>query len=136
MKKFVVLMVLLALVFGLTAVGFAEDKPVFYWISHGTPNDPIWVHAINGANQAAEALDVEVKTSFHQNDIASQKEAFQSAIASGADGIASSSPQPGALKEEIEQAKSEGIPVVLLNADDPDTARDAFVGASLFQAGQ
>ena len=113
----------------------APKKLVFYWISHGSAGYPIWVYAINGANAAAKSLGVTVKTSFHNNDVASQKEAFSAAIAAKADGIATSSPQDGALKDEVALAKSQGIPVVFFNTDDPSTQRDAFVGANLFQAG-
>ena len=115
--------------------GAAPKKLTFYWISHGSAGYPIWVYAINGANAAAQALGVNVRTSFHNNDVASQKEAFSAAIAAKADGIATSSPQDGALKDEVALAKSKGIPVVFLNTDDPSTGRDAFVGANLFQAG-
>jgi simple sugar transport system substrate-binding protein len=127
---------ILALALSLAVVaGAAPKKLTFYWISHGSAGYPIWVYAINGANAAAQALGVNVKTSFHNNDVASQKEAFSAAIAANADGIATSSPQDGALKEEVALAKSKGIPVVFFNTDDPTTGRLAFVGANLFQAG-
>ncbi|MFZ4615504.1 MAG: substrate-binding domain-containing protein [Rectinemataceae bacterium] len=113
----------------------ADKKLVFYWISHGSAGYPIWVYAINGANAAGKALNVTVKTSFHNNDVASEKEAFQAAIAAKADGIAVSSPQDGAFKNEVALAKSKGIPVVFFNTDDPATGRDAYVGANVFQVG-
>jgi simple sugar transport system substrate-binding protein len=133
MKRIIgVLVMLLSLAVIATA---APKKLTFYWISHGSAGYPIWVYAINGANAAAQALGVSVKTSFHNNDVASQKEAFMAAIAAKADGIATSSPQDGALKEEVALAKSKGIPVVFFNTDDPTTGRDAFVGANLYSAG-
>jgi simple sugar transport system substrate-binding protein len=103
------------------AASFARDaaKPVFYWISHGAAGDPIWVLAVNGANAAAKDLGVTVRTSFHNNDVASQVEAINGAIAAGAKGIATTSPQPG-----------------VLNSDDPATARIAYVGADLTAAGK
>lgn len=112
-----------------------EPKYTFYWISHGSEGDPIWIFAINGANKAAEDLNVEVKTSFHHNDIATHKEAFAAAVAAGADGIATSSPEAGVLTEEMALAKEAGIPVVFFNTDDPETGRNAYVGANVFQAG-
>jgi len=115
--------------------GAAPKKLTFFWISHGSAGYPIWVYAINGANAAGAALGVSVKTSFHNNDVASHKEAFMAAIAANADGIATSSPQDGALKEEVALAKSKGIPVVFFNTDDPKTGRDAYVGADVFQVG-
>ena len=117
------------------AIG-ADDKPTFYWISHGSSGDPIWIFALRGAKQAAKDLDVNLKTSFHQNDISTHQEAFKSAIAAGADGIASSSPDQGVLKDEVAMAKERGIPVVFFNADDPTTKRDAYVGADNVEVGK
>lgn len=130
------ILAILALAMSLTVVaGAAPKKLTFYWISHGSAGYPIWVYAINGANAAGQALGVSVKTSFHNNDVASHKEAFSAAIAAKADGIATSSPQDGALKEEVALARSKGIPVVFFNTDDPKTGRDAYVGADVFQVG-
>lgn len=117
------------------AIG-ADDKPTFYWISHGSSGDPIWIFALRGAKQAAKDLNVNLKTSFHQNDISTHQEAFKSAIAAGADGIASSSPDQGVLKDEVAMAKERGIPVVFFNADDPTTKRDAYVGADNVEVGK
>ena len=113
----------------------AEEQLTFYWISHGSEGDPIWVFAINGANEAAEALNVKVNTSFHHDDLASQKEAFSAAIAAGADGIASTSNGIGVLRDEVKLAKEKGIPVVFFNTDDPTAGRDAYIGADLYQVG-
>jgi simple sugar transport system substrate-binding protein len=114
-----------------------SGKPLnFYWISHGSEGDPIWIYAVNGANAAAKALGVNVKTSFHHGDIASQKEAFMAAIAANADGIAVSSPQAGVLNDEVKLAKEKGIPVIFLNTDDAQTGRNAYVGADLGVVGR
>jgi simple sugar transport system substrate-binding protein len=113
-----------------------EKQLTFYWISHGSEGDPIWIFALSGANEAAKALNVTLKASFHHNDIATQKEAFQAAIAAGADGIATSSPQVGVLNDEVKLAHSKGIPVVFFNTDDPGTGRDAYVGADNTQVGR
>ncbi len=129
----VALVVLAGLSFG--GIAHAADRMTFYWISHGGETDQIWIHALNGARAAGEALGVDVKTSFHRSDLASQLEAIKAAIAAKADGIATTSPTPGALKPVIELARSKGIPVVIFNSDDPASGRAAFVGANLYQAG-
>jgi simple sugar transport system substrate-binding protein len=120
------------------AASFAQGaaKPVFYWISHGAAGDQIWVLAVNGANAAAKDLDVTVRASFHNNDVASQVDAINAAIAARAKGIATTSPQPGVLKTLVRKAAARGIPVVTLNSDDPATGRIAYVGADLTEAGQ
>jgi simple sugar transport system substrate-binding protein len=113
----------------------SKGKPVYYWISHGDTADQIWVIAQKGASRAGSDLGVTVRTSFHQGDVASHKEAFGSAIAAHPAGIASTSPQPGALKKEIASATARGIPVIMFNTDDPNTARLAYVGADLYGVG-
>lgn len=113
-----------------------EKELVFYWISHGAEGDPIWIFALDGANKAGEALGVTVRASFHRQDLASQKEAFMAAIAAGADGIATSSPEVGTMNEEVKLAHEKGIPVVFFNTDDPGSGRDAYVGGDLIQIGR
>jgi simple sugar transport system substrate-binding protein len=113
----------------------AEEELVFYWISHGSEGDPYWVYVINSGLEAGEALGVKVNASFHANDIATHKEAFSTAIAANANGIVSSCPEIGVLTEEVALAKEKGIPVIFSNTDDPNTERDAYVGADLYQVG-
>jgi simple sugar transport system substrate-binding protein len=114
----------------------AEGKDfTFYWISHGSEGDPIWIYAIRGAEQAGKDLGIKVNASFHHQDLSSHKEAFMAAIAAGADGIATSSPEQGVLNDEVKLAQSKGIPVVFFNTDDKGTGRDAYVGAELYTVG-
>jgi len=103
-------------------------KYTFYWISHGSEADPVWMYDLLATQWAAKSLNVKAITSFHNNVPAPQKEAFMAAIAAGANGIASSCPAEGMLTTEIATAKAKGIPVVLFNTDAPGTGRDAYVG--------
>lgn len=144
MKKIVIFGLLVMLLLSVTVTGIfasgakeekSDEKIVLYWVSHGAEGDPIWVYAINGAQKAADTLGVKLNASFHSNDIATQKEAINAAIAAGADGIATTSPAPGALKEEAALAKAKGIPFILFNSDDPTIESDAYVGASLTKVG-
>lgn len=115
--------------------GEGGESAVYYWISHGSSADQIWVQANAGADAAGRDLGASVNVSFHNGDLASQKEAFSSAVAAGANGIATTSPQPGVLNQEITDALAAGIPVVMTNTDDPDSDRLAFVGANLEDIG-
>jgi len=133
MKKAIGLALLSMLCISFNAT--AQAKMNFYWISHGSEGDPIWVYAVNGAKAAGTALNVNVKSSFHHNDLALQVEAIKSAIAANADGIATTSPTPGALKPLVDLAKSKGIPLIIFNSDDKASGRLAYVGANLYQAG-
>lgn len=117
------------------AAAAQDDDLTFYIVTHGAASDPYWVIVNDAAVQAGEDLGVTVNVSFAQNDVAAQKEAFNAAIAAGADGIGVSSVETGAFVDEVAAAKEAGIPVVFLDTDDPSTGRDAYVGANLFTLG-
>jgi simple sugar transport system substrate-binding protein len=112
-----------------------DDTLDFYVVTHGATNDPYWILVNEAATQAGEDLGVNVNVSFAANDVAVQKENFQAAIAAGADGIAASSPEIGALVEETQAALAAGIPVVFMDTDDKATGRLAYVGADLHVLG-
>ncbi len=112
-----------------------DDDLTFYVVTHGAASDPYWVIVNDAAVQAGEDLDVDVNVSFSGGDIATQKDAFNAAIAAKADGIAVSSPDTGAFVEETQAAMAAGIPVVFIDTDDPTTGRVAYVGANLFTLG-
>ena len=82
-----------AVVLGLSTSG-AWAK-TFYWISHGSPADPVWTYFLAGAEQWAKDTGNTVNTSFHNGDVASHQEALRSAIAADADGIVTTSPGSG-----------------------------------------
>jgi simple sugar transport system substrate-binding protein len=100
----------------------------FYWISHGSPADPVWTYFLQGAEQWAADTGNTVNTSFHSGDVASHQEAVRAAIAAGADGIATSSPDPGSLVEVAAEANAAGIPIINFNTPDPTASFDAYVG--------
>ena len=134
-KKRLVLVAVLVLILSLAlpASGQAQDEQkVFYWISHGLPADPVWVLFLQGAEQFAEDTGFEVRTSFHSGDVASQQEAVRAAIAAGATGIVTSTPDPGALTEVIAEAHAAEIPVIIMNTEDKTSGRDAYVGGDNF----
>jgi simple sugar transport system substrate-binding protein len=115
----------------------AQDAPkVFYWISHGSPADPVWTYFLDGANQWAADTGNTVNTSFHNGDVPSQQEAVQAAIAAGAAGIVTSSPDPGSLVELAAQANAAGIPIININTPDPSASFDAYVGTNNVEVGR
>ncbi|MEA2026288.1 MAG: substrate-binding domain-containing protein, partial [Chloroflexota bacterium] len=120
---------LLAAALPMAAAAQDEDK-TFYWISHGDPADPVWTYFLDGANQWASDTGNQVNTSFHSNDVALQQEAVRSAIADGAAGIVTTSPDPGSLIELTAEANAAGIPIVNINTPDPTASFDAYVGTN------
>ena len=116
-------------------VALAEGK-TFYWISHGSPADPVWTYFLDGANKWAKDTGNKVNTSFHSGDVPSQQEAVRAAIASKADGIVTSSPDPGSLVEVAKEANAAKIPIINMNTPDPTASFDAYVGADLGVVGK
>jgi simple sugar transport system substrate-binding protein len=116
-------------------VALAEGK-TFYWISHGSPADPVWTYFLDGANKWAKDTGNTVNTSFHSGDVPSHQEAVRAAIASGAAGIVTSSPDPGSLVEVAKEANAAKIPIINMNTPDPTASFDAYVGADLGVVGK
>jgi simple sugar transport system substrate-binding protein len=120
---------LLAAALPMAAAAQDEDK-TFYWISHGDPADPVWTYFLDGANQWSSDTGNNVNTSFHSNDVALQQEAIRSAIADDANGIVTTSPDPGSLIELTAEANAAGIPIININTPDPTASFDAYVGTN------
>ena len=114
-----------------SGAGFAQEAKTFFWISHGGPADPVWTYFLQGAEDWADDTGHTVNTSFHSGDVPSQQEAVRAAIASGADGICSTSPDPGSMVDVVAEARAAGIPVVNFNTPDDAPDWNAYVGGDL-----
>jgi len=119
-----------------SALPLAAQAKTFFWISHGSPADPVWTYFLAGANMWAKESGQTVKTSFHNGDVASQQEAIRSAIAARADAIVTTSPDPGSLVDAVKEARAAGIPVINFNTPDPKVNFNAYVGMELLSVGK
>jgi simple sugar transport system substrate-binding protein len=126
----------LTLVFVLGFAVSAMAQSTYFWISHGDPADPVWTYFLQGAEQWAEDTGNTVNTSFHSGDVPSHQEAFRAAITSNAAGIVTSTPDPGTLNEVIAEAQAQDIPVIIINTEDADSGRDAYVGGDTEEIGR
>jgi simple sugar transport system substrate-binding protein len=120
-------LVLLAACALLAGVGAAQAK-TFYWVSHGTTADPVWTYFLAGAKQWAQDTGNTVNTSFHNGNVASQQEAVRAAIAAKADGIVTTSPDPGSLVDAAKEANAAHIAIINFNTPDPKASFNAYVG--------
>jgi len=127
--------VLLAAAAPFAAAIAAPEHQVFYWISHGSPADPVWTYFLQGAETWAHDTGKTVKTSFHSGDVPSQQEAVREAIAAKASGIVTTSPDPGSMVKLAAQAKAAGIPIINFNTPDPAAPFDAYVGGNNVEFG-
>jgi len=136
LKKLVLLVSGLLLALSFSAPAMAQNGKTFYWISHGSPADPVWTYFLDGAEQWAKDTGNTVNTSFHNGDVASQQEAVRAAIAAGAAGIVTSSPDPGSLVDVVKEAHAAGIPIININTPDPTADFDAYVGTNNVEVGR
>lgn len=120
-------LLLCGVLLALAAPAAAQAK-TYYWISHGSPADPVWTYFLAGAKQWAADTGQTVNTSFHNGDVPSHQEAVRAAISAEADGIVTTSPDPGSLVEVVKEAKAAGIPIINFNTPDPTAGFDAYVG--------
>jgi simple sugar transport system substrate-binding protein len=128
-KKLSVLFSVAVLALALPLSAFAVGK-TFYWISHGSPADPVWTYFLAGAEQWAKDTGNTVKTSFHNGDVPSQQEAVRAAIAAKPAGIVTTSPDPGSLVRVVADARAAGIPIINFNTPDPRADFNAYVGGN------
>ena len=124
------------LTLALAVAPLAAQAKTFFWISHGSPADPVWTYFLAGAEMWAKDTGQTVKTSFHNGDVPSQQEAIRTAIAAKADGIVTTSPDPGSLVDVVKEARAAGIPVINFNTPDSKVDFNAYVGGDLLVVGK
>ncbi|MFL5921491.1 MAG: sugar ABC transporter substrate-binding protein [Gaiellaceae bacterium] len=111
----------------------------FVFVNHVTTN-PFFVPTQYGIEDANAIYNTTHQwTGSASSDVGQMVSAMNTAISSGADGIAVSIIDPKAFNGPTEKALNAGIPVVSYNADAPATSgnkRLAYIGQDLFVSGQ
>ena len=87
----------------------------FHMVTH-SDDGVFWSVVKKGAQDAADALGVEMIWSPSSNDPEKQVQDMQAAVASASDGIGVSLANPEALGPEVQAAITAGIPVITLNS--------------------
>jgi simple sugar transport system substrate-binding protein len=88
-------------------------------ITHGE-GDAFWAVAKKGAEDAGKQMGVTVKYSESANDPQKQAQLIDSAVTEKVDGIATSAPNPDALRDSLKKATDAGIPIITLNSGADD----------------
>lgn len=100
-------------------------------------NLPYWQEAQAGLTDIGKTTGVKVEmvgpSSFSPSE---ELSAFQQAVAQHPSGIMVSVTDPKLFKEPIDAAIAQGIPVICIDADAPDSRRVLFIGTDNFRAGQ
>jgi ribose transport system substrate-binding protein len=98
---------------------------------------PYWQEAEAGLNDAAKQMGVKaVLDGPAAFSVDEELKAFQQAVAQKPSGIMLSASNPDIFKDPINAAIGQGIPVICVDADSPDSKRVLFVGTDNFRAGQ
>jgi simple sugar transport system substrate-binding protein len=106
----------------------------FVFVNHVTTN-PFFTPTQYGIEDASALLGTTFQwTGSETSDIPEMVNAFEAAVAAGADGIAVAIVDTEAFNDPIQAALDAGIPVVSYNADSPN-ARMSYVGQDLFGSG-
>ncbi|WP_073202843.1 substrate-binding domain-containing protein [Gracilibacillus kekensis] len=95
-----------------------------------------WKRPLKGFEDAAESLNVSVEyRGATQYDVNEEITVLEQVIAKNPSGIAISTMDPEALNPVINKAVDSGIPVVMFDADAPDSKAYAFLGTNNHYAG-
>jgi simple sugar transport system substrate-binding protein len=107
----------------------------FVFVNHVTTN-PFFVPTQYGAEDACALLKCKYQwTGSETANVSEMVNAFNTAIAGKADGIAIAITDQKAFNGPTDKALAAGIPVVSYNADDPGNNRLAYIGQDLFLSG-
>ena len=123
-----------------TADGGGSDRDIrIVVVTHGQASDPFWSVVVNGVNQAADDLGIEVEYNAPETfDMVEMSQLIDTAVASEPDGIVISNPDASALGDAIAGAIDAGIPVLSINSGSDDFVELGLithVGQTEFEAG-
>ncbi|MGC0774599.1 MAG: substrate-binding domain-containing protein [Candidatus Acidiferrum sp.] len=114
-----------------------HQKDEQYYLISANINLPYWQEAEAGLRDAAQVMGVKAEmdgpTTLSPKD---ELDSFQKAVALHPAGILVSVMSQELLKPAIDAAVAQGIPVICIDADAPDSHRIVFVGTDNFRAGQ
>jgi simple sugar transport system substrate-binding protein len=139
----VLLLVVGVLLVGLGVAGAQDDQLVFTIVSHGGVGNPFWIVVIKGMDDACALLEADCAwLSDPVDDQEAMAGYWDQALARPNDGIGTTVPQPEVIRDAVNRAAEEGIPVIVLNTADPNSGTaDAlptlfYIGASEFLGGR
>jgi simple sugar transport system substrate-binding protein len=113
----------------------SSGKPKFVLVNHVTTN-PFFVPTRYGAEDACKLLGCSYQfTGSKNSNVNEMVNAFNTAVTSGADGIAVCLVDKKAFNQPVEAALKAKIPVLAYNADEASNARLAYIGQDLFASG-
>src|SRR5947207_14948080 len=125
------------LILGLAACGGSRHEPTEkYYLVSANINNTYWQAAGAGLAKAARGLGVAYEMVGPVTyDPQAEAQAFRDAVAKKPAGILVSVADPNVMKDPIDSAIAQSIPVITIDADAPDSKRLSFIGTNNYQAG-
>lgn len=125
------------LMLGLVACSSSRhDALEKYYLVSVTTKLGYWQAAGAGLIKAAHGLGVAAEVVGPENyDTKAEADAFRDLIAKKPSGILVSAADPTVMKDPIDAAIAQGIPVITIDADAPSSKRLTFIGTNNYQAG-
>jgi ribose transport system substrate-binding protein len=124
-------------VIGLTScqTPYHEDGERYVFVASNV-NIPYWQEAQAGLTDAAKQMGVKAElVGPDKFDPQEQLKVFQKAVDSKPSGIMISVTRPELLQDAINNAIAQGIPVITVDSDAPNSKRVMFVGTDSYRAG-
>jgi len=138
----VLLLVAAILVTAIAPVG-AQDAVVLRMVSHGGVGNPFWIVVIKGMDDACSLLDANCEWLADPVDNVDDMAGYwDSALAANPAGVGTTVPNPEVIRDAVNRAADQGIPVIVFNTADPNTGTaDAlptlfYIGADEFLGGR
>jgi ribose transport system substrate-binding protein len=132
---FLVLLVVVLLLPFLSCGGSQHTPEEKYFLIGTSVKLPYWQQVAAGLAKAAEQMKVKAEMLGPEgHDPKAQREAFAKAVAEKPSGILVSASDPS-LKADIDGAIAQGIPVITIDSDAPDSKRLMFIGTDNYKAG-
>ena len=111
----------------------ADEK--YYLVSAATKME-YWDEAASGVAQAGKQLGVIAQAVGPETyDTKGEHEQFRALLSKKPTGIAVSAGDPATLKDDIDAAIAQGIPVITMDSDAPNSKRLFFIGTDNYKAG-
>ena len=116
--------------------GSQHDVQEKYFLVSTNIKVPYWQQAAAGLNHAAAQM--QVKAEFvgpDTHDPKAEHEQFQEVLKQKPAGILVSASDPGILTSDIDAAIAQGVPVIAIDSDAPESKRLLFIGTDNYKAG-
>jgi ribose transport system substrate-binding protein len=136
-KRFITVLVAIALLFAGTNLAVAADKTSgFMFGGLGKVTHPYWDEVGKGLSNAG--LWASSKVNFEnppKEDVARQVQILEGYVAQNVDGIIFGASDPGAFDKVVKDALAKKIPVLTFDSDAPKSGRLIYIGPNSYHSG-